>query len=202
MYAHQGIISFLRKNNINVEGISSLLDFGCGCGRLTRYWSSLKGKTNICGVDRNVSLINWCSKRFAHFASFAMCSDNPPLLYDDDSFDFIYSYSVFTHIRINSQLDWMKEVARIARPGGNVLITTHGRRKAEYHLNHDEYNKLKLDGIYAQEEELSGDNRCVIIHGKQWLQENMQGVGLKLVDFHESGTRDGGMQDVSLYIKK
>jgi hypothetical protein len=40
--------------------------------------------------------------------------------------DCIYAISVFTHLSAELQDLWMKELRRIVRPGGHLLITTHG----------------------------------------------------------------------------
>jgi SAM-dependent methyltransferase len=56
----------------------------------------------------------------------------PPLGFPNDTFDLIYALSVFTHLGEVGQLSWIRELRRIARPGGYVLITTHG--SAPYYL--------------------------------------------------------------------
>ncbi len=39
----------------------------------------------------------------------------------------VLAISVFTHLREQAQFQWLEELARIVRPGGLVLATTHGQ---------------------------------------------------------------------------
>lgn len=50
----------------------------------------------------------------------------PSLKYEDNSFDFLYSVSVFTHLSEEMHYRWFKENLRIVRPGGIIMLTTHG----------------------------------------------------------------------------
>jgi ubiquinone/menaquinone biosynthesis C-methylase UbiE len=52
----------------------------------------------------------------------------PPSRYRDAQFDFVYLWSVFTHLTEEQQLLWMAEFARVIRPGGYLLISTNGQR--------------------------------------------------------------------------
>src|SRR6185437_10459243 len=53
---------------------------------------------------------------------------NRPLPFAEASFDLIITVSVLTHVDEPTQDRLLEELRRVARPGGTVLITTHGAR--------------------------------------------------------------------------
>jgi cyclopropane fatty-acyl-phospholipid synthase-like methyltransferase len=48
----------LERNAINLNEVPSILDFGCGAGRVIRYWHGLPAA--LYGTDYNPDLITWC----------------------------------------------------------------------------------------------------------------------------------------------
>lgn len=77
------------------------------------------------GSDYDPKLVDWCAANVPNI-NVALNSLQPPLRYDDDSFDFAYSRSVFTHLSADLQKRWLAEQLRVTRPGGLVLVTVHG----------------------------------------------------------------------------
>jgi predicted SAM-dependent methyltransferase len=47
----------------------------------------------------------------------------PPLDFNSNRFDFIFSISVFTHITEEAQIRWLKELCRIVKEGGYIMIS-------------------------------------------------------------------------------
>ena len=105
------ISAFLRggelgENSINnallhcgyhIEKFERILDFGCGCGRILRYWTWTNAP-HFYGTDLNPDLIHWCKLKLGKIAEFKTNGLVPPLDYPDEYFDFIYLISVFTHL--------------------------------------------------------------------------------------------------------
>lgn len=103
----------------------SILDFGCGCGRILLWLREVAQSTTLHGTDIDERAIAWCQGNI----SYASCRVNeplPPLPYDDGSFDLVFSNSVFTHIDEQYQDRWLEELHRVTRPGGHVALTVHG----------------------------------------------------------------------------
>src|SRR5579872_4792632 len=48
--AAESISDAIRAQGRPIEGLGSILDFGCGCGRVLRNWHSLTG-VRVCGTD-------------------------------------------------------------------------------------------------------------------------------------------------------
>jgi SAM-dependent methyltransferase len=102
----------------------SWLDFGCGPGRLSRYLTLSRVCTHLLGVDVDEEAIAWASKHIPG-ASFRVSSEQPPLPLPTSSIDVAVAASVFTHFSEAQQLRWLDELARVLRPGGLLLASTH-----------------------------------------------------------------------------
>lgn len=136
-----------------------VLDFGCGCGRTSREW-----RRPIHGTDIRPELVAWCAEHLP--GVYAVNDPEPPTRYSDFSFDVVYAVSVFTHLTVDRQRRWLAEYARIIRPGGLLLLTTHGDRLAAENetLSDDElrdYRSGRIVVCYPHEE---GSNVCVAYH--------------------------------------
>jgi SAM-dependent methyltransferase len=125
-----GIIrSAAERNGAPLESAGSLLDFGCGCGRVLRHWAGLEGPA-IHGSDYNERLVGWCAANLP-FVTASVNELAPPLRYEDEQFDLVYAISVFTHLPHDLERAWIDELSRIAAPGGLLLLTTHGDSYAD-----------------------------------------------------------------------
>jgi SAM-dependent methyltransferase len=107
-----------------------VLDFGCGCGRLLRFFWSASSEWRVRGADANRHLAQWCSSHLAPIPTLCNAVDGP-LELSSESADLIYCLSVFTHLREDHAFRWLKELARILRPGGVLVATVHGQVAAE-----------------------------------------------------------------------
>ena len=98
-----------------------VLDFGCGIGRVAlKLWQETGLPTH--GCDINPDAIDYISKQLSE-PSFHVSSYEPPLSYEDASFDLIFSISIWTHLPPKLQIPWLKEMHRILKPGGTALIS-------------------------------------------------------------------------------
>ena len=120
----EGVLDLLRSSGVAVDSSKSVLDFGCGCGRVIRHVHGMTG-ARCYGTDYNPQLIEWC-KRKLRFAQFNVNGVAPPLPYENAQFDVIYALSVFTHFGEDLQSAWLSELSRVLKPGGHLLMTTHG----------------------------------------------------------------------------
>jgi SAM-dependent methyltransferase len=122
----ENIITLLSKANIDYKEFTSILDFGCGCGRVLAGWEGkLRAKAQLFGCDVNKELIGFC-QRHIHFAKTINSSYYPPLPYDSEQFDFVYAASVYTHLTLPALLQWTGELARIVKKSGVVMLSYHG----------------------------------------------------------------------------
>jgi SAM-dependent methyltransferase len=107
----------------------SILDWGCGCGRVARYATrKLAGQFTGCDID--AGNVAWCQDHLP--GEYLHTGLRPPLPFDDARFDLVYGVSVFTHFREALQDAWLEELRRVIRPGGFLLATTHGRTAIDF----------------------------------------------------------------------
>ncbi len=101
-----------------------LLDWGCGCGRVTRHLLD-KGFKSVSGCDVDAEAISWCREHLGR-ADFFDSALEPPLAVEDASFDVVVGCSVVTHLDAAHQARWLAELRRVTAPGGLVLLSTQG----------------------------------------------------------------------------
>ena len=157
-HAAEIIISTLSRNGIEIDELEAILEFGCGCGRITRVFHSLK-KAKVYGTDYNRRLIDWC-RQCLPFAEFETNELSPPLAYRDAQFDFIYAYSVFTHLTESLQHGWLAELSRVLKPGGHLFLTTMGAAFAQEHLPPQAKEQFAAGQLVIMDPELG--RKCVL----------------------------------------
>ncbi len=111
----------------SLEEFPRILDFGCGCARVTRWLQFETSSSELYGCDIDAEAISW-NRDHLPGVEFARNQPEPPLPYDDDSFDLILNHSVFTHIDERMQDLWLAELRRVLKPGGIALLSVHGTR--------------------------------------------------------------------------
>lgn len=111
----------------------SILDFGCGNGRLIELFS---GKNiNYTGVDVSQKLIDCANKQYAGSKnSFLKISPNEiSLPFNDENFNSVYSIATFHHLPGNKhRLAVAEELYRVTKEGGWLVITVWNLWQTKY----------------------------------------------------------------------
>ena len=120
---------------------SSILDVGCGQGRLPIGILDRVGEVRkYRGVDVDETSIRWCQRyisrkhktfQFDHInvknarynRSGVEVSGGFRFLYADAEFDIIYLYSVFSHMDAGDVRAYLREFRRILQPDGGMFLT-------------------------------------------------------------------------------
>lgn len=159
--------TLLGASGIDPESIRSVLDIGCGTGRLLMGWHCADPSRRIAGVDINAELIEW--SRRALPGEWAACDVLPPLQLDGP-FDLIQLASVFTHLPLAHQKQWIAEIRRLLAPRGVLLITLHGAIYARIFGQSGEYSELPTGAI--------GSNAFATFHTREFAERLFDGFAL------------------------
>lgn len=127
-FASHGADFFIALSEASPKPLSeyrSILDFGCGVGRLSRYFKGHPSR--ICGCDIDHRHVDWVGQSL-DFVDARLSSVRPPIPYQDDEFEAVISISIFTHLNERSQDEFLAELARVTAPDGYLFLTVHGER--------------------------------------------------------------------------
>ena len=125
------------------DGFRSILDFGCGVGRfLYAFGDDIGPDARLHACDVDAACAGWCRENI-DFAETRLVGIAPPLPYEAGQFDLVNAISVFTHLRAELQFRWAWELHRVLRPGGVLLVTTHGIGQLGQALDLGEYFPLR-----------------------------------------------------------
>jgi SAM-dependent methyltransferase len=113
LYAHHGETSLAE---------STVLDFGCGWGRLTRYLLRDVAPGRLYGCDPVEGVLESCRANRV-WASFARSAPVPERLPFDERFDLAFAFSVFTHLSEVAHEASLLALHRSLRPGGILVLT-------------------------------------------------------------------------------
>jgi len=199
----EAIIGILRDNGISPEG-RDVLDFACGPGRVIANFHLLEPRARLMGSDIDREAIEWARINLGDSASFHVNGISPPTEIPDESFDIIYSISLFTHLDEARQDVWLTKLARLLRPGGVLLTTTHGLLAMDS-CSQDELDELNERGIAFRVDrkgrfKLDGlpDFYQTTFHTREYIAQHWTRF-LELQAYREGGI--GNHQDVVLLKK-
>jgi SAM-dependent methyltransferase len=108
-----------------------LLDFGCAWGRITRFFFKDTRPENVVGIDVDADFIA-LSRRIMSGGTYEVVAPLPPTALAPESLDLVIGYSVFSHLAEHAATAWMKEFARLLKPGGLVIVNTRPRAFFDY----------------------------------------------------------------------
>lgn len=193
------IIPLLERNGLSMHQFDSVLDFGCGCGRIMRYWHDLSG-VQLWGMDYNPILIDWC-RQHLDFARFEVNNLEPPLPCRANKFDFVYARSIFTHLNEDLQFDWLRELYRVLKPDGTFLFTVSG----DYYRSNlagEELKRYQAGSLVIRDENLAGENACAAFHPPSYVRTQWTNHGFDIIDCVPGGEIHYSVQDTYLARKQ
>jgi SAM-dependent methyltransferase len=138
-----------------------ILDFGCGYGRILRLMYKYFAAERIYAVDPWDKSIALCQEHGMK-GNFAVSDWVPRILPFEGPFDFIYAFSVFTHLSERTAETCMAALRRVIAPSGLLAISI---RPEEFWDFHD-------GGKYAAEMKARHAATGYAFRGFAWQQVN------------------------------
>jgi SAM-dependent methyltransferase len=101
---------------------SRILDFGCGWGRLTRFFARDVAPGALFGCDPVQEILDVCVETRVP-GSFARCDYVPSRLPFEGRFDLIFAFSVFTHLSEPAHEACLRALHSSLKPGALLVLT-------------------------------------------------------------------------------
>lgn len=122
---------------------ATVADIGCGSG----YGCALlkkAGAHRICGTDISTHAIRFAKEHYGNITEFSVQGITDMNLYPDDQFDLTICSEVLEHIKEYGKEDQaVKEIKRITKPGGVIVIETPNSELLVHHgFNFEEMDAL------------------------------------------------------------
>jgi len=130
---HLGMRS-LAEALLNGRLRGALLDAGCGTGGFLAWAASTGAFTRLCGIDLSVEAVELARESVPDAELHAAPLDRVP--FGDREFDLIVSLDVLQHVPDGALDASLRELRRVLRPGGALLVRTNGHRCAR-RVRHD-----------------------------------------------------------------
>jgi SAM-dependent methyltransferase len=119
------VVECLERTGSPLAPGSHGLDFSCSSGRVVRPLAAALPDVHWHGCDPNAGAIGW-ARDHAPGIEFFVSDTSPPLPFSDGSLDLAFAISVWSHYSEAAALSWLAEMQRVIRPGGRLILTTHG----------------------------------------------------------------------------
>ena len=113
---------------------ASILDYGCGWGRLIRLLYKYVSFENIYGVDPWNESIKVCNQHEVK-ANLAISEYVPQSLPFERKFDLIFAFSVFTHLSEKTARTVLTTLRNYISPEGLLVITIRPKEYWSFHKN-------------------------------------------------------------------
>jgi SAM-dependent methyltransferase len=199
--AHAKLFARILRESFPGAAPIDVLEWGCGPGRLIRHMPALLGgkARSVTGSDYNPESIAWCRANLPAIR-FVENGLNPPLPFGDGEFDAIYNFSVFTHLSESVQLEWAAELARVLKPGGLLVCTTHGEAYRYLLAGHQERERFAAGELVVQGNYKEGRKWFFAIHPEAFVRSRLL-AGFAEVRRQPIAEADGILQDVWLARK-
>lgn len=120
-YFHVHKLSCLKRWMGELDPQATILDYGCGTGKLASLTAQAFRKSKVYGYDISPRSVEVARKRWGHFENLVFSSELPPKKY----FDLIIAANVFHHIKPPNRIGKLLQLKDRIKPGKNIVIFEH-----------------------------------------------------------------------------
>ena len=173
-YLEQGARSLAAIESLLPDGWSwsekTVLDFGCGAGRVLRHLAERAPEAELWGSDIDPGCIAWNDEQLSPPVRFVLNEELPPLPLPSEKFDLVYALSVFTHLSTH-WAGWLCDLRRVLAPGGLLIATIMSEGMSEA-IAGEPWAEAEVGmRVYeaGQSWQLGGP---MILHSPWWVQEH------------------------------
>jgi SAM-dependent methyltransferase len=198
----------------------NILDIGCGIGRVAGYFTGyINPYGNYSGFDIVKKGIKWCSQKiskdhpnfvFRHADIFnkeynpkgTILAEEFDFPYKDEEFDVVFATSVFTHMLPDGVIHYLKEIHRVLKKKGKVLISAFildseskqkmGRSPFPFKIMNDHYAVM-----------LENNPEAAIAYEENYLRKIIKEADLNILDpihFGTWSTRNGEIHGQDIIV--
>jgi ubiquinone/menaquinone biosynthesis C-methylase UbiE len=163
------------------------LDFGCGVGRTSQALCT--HFESVCGVDISRSMLELATRFNQHGARcrYVLNAEDNLGVFDDVSFDCIYSNITLQHMRPRYAARYLREFMRLLKPGGLLAFQLPGRLTAFRPLH-----RLPFNAYYGL--------ICKVLHPGKTVAA-MYGISrdkvMRLLDEHAGQLLEASLSDAA-----
>jgi SAM-dependent methyltransferase len=175
----------------------SVLDFGCGCGRLARQLiQQHEPPQRYLGIDLHEGMIRWCQENLTTHApqfafvhhdvfddSFNPGEDKPRVAVlpaPDGEFTLVNAISVFTHLTEQHVPHYLNEAARVLSDDGIVHASFLFFDKRSFPFMQPHTNALYVSWEHPS---------AAVVFDRGWILETARKAGLTVVAAHPPSIR-------------
>jgi len=142
---------FIAEDEL-IKGKESILDYGCGTGRLTEFMA--RDFKKVIGVDISAAMIAEGRQRLKELENVEFLeTDGKSIQLPDESVNLVFSYLVFQHIKERVMVEnTFKEIYRVLTPGGifKVLLRSDKQKDMNRWWSGVEYNEESIGVLYER----------------------------------------------------
>jgi SAM-dependent methyltransferase len=121
-FRHIGLVKRQIIEGVGLRPDSRVLDVGCGTGSLTGALADFLGSEGLYyGTDLSEIAVQFCREKYARPNFFFTKNGMTTVPIEDQRFDFIVFFSVFTHTYPAETRELLAEATRLLNDGGSII---------------------------------------------------------------------------------